>query len=66
MKTHSRKPVGHEETYASLLYDSEEEFLETEIVEYNLGKRVGPRLFQEHVDNNAQDELDGCLQKDIA
>ena len=66
MKTLQGSQWANEETYASLLYDSEEEFLETEIVEYNLGKRVGPRLFQEHVDNNAQDELDGCLQKDIA
>ena len=55
-----------EETNASLLYDSEEEFQEIEIVAYNLENLVGPQLFQEHVDNNARDELDRCLQKDLA
>ena len=55
-----------EETNASPLYDSEEEFQEIEIVEYNLGNSVGTQLFQGHVDNNALDELDRCLQKDLA
>ena len=55
-----------EETNASLLYDTQEEFEEIEIVEYNLGNRVGPQLFQEYVDNNTRDELDRCLQKDLA
>ena len=55
-----------EENNASLLYDTEEEFEETEIVKYNLGNRVGPHLFQEYVDSNTRDELDRCLQKDLA
>ena len=52
-----------EETNVLLLYDSEEEFQEIEIVKYNLEKRVGLQVFQEQVDNNARDELDRCLQK---
>ena len=50
------------------LYDSEEEFQEIEIVKYKLWNRVGviSLLFQEHVDNNERDELDRCLQKDLA
>ena len=55
-----------EETDASLLYDSEEEFQQIEIVEYKLGNRVGPQLIQDHVDNNERDELNRCLQKDLA
>ena len=35
-------------------HDSEEEFQDAEIVEYNLGDRVGPQLFQEYVDDNAR------------
>ena len=55
-----------EETNASLLYDTEEEFQKVEIAEYNLRNRVGPQLSQEYVDNNTHDELDRCLQKDLA
>ena len=35
-------------------HDSEEEFQDAETVEYNLGDRVGPQLFQEYVDDNAR------------
>ena len=55
-----------EETDVSLLYDSEEEFQQIEIVEYKLGNRVGPQLIQDHVDNNERNELNRCLQKDLA
>ena len=55
-----------EETNASLIYDSEEEFQQIEIAEYKLGNRVGPQLIQDHVDNNERDELDSYLQKDLA
>ena len=55
-----------EESNTSPLYNSEEEFQEIENVEYNLGTCVGPQLFQEHVNNNAPDELDRCLQKGLA
>ena len=55
-----------EETDASLLYDSEEEFQQIEIVEYKLGNRVGPQLIQDHADNNEREELDRSLQKDLA
>ena len=64
MKTQSGE--ASEETNTSPLYNSEEEFQEIENVEYNLGTCVGPQLFQEHVNNNAPDELDRCLQKGLA
>ena len=54
------------EKHNVLLYDSEEDVHEVEIPDYNIGVRKGPPLFKDHVDNKSRDELDRCLQNDVA